>query len=62
MFAHLAAEADRHHAVIVMDTHAEKLARIYAQDMPGLYVVAQRRTIINGPTWTLQRDPQPVSS
>ena len=54
-------EADRHQVVMVMDTHAERLAHIYAQDMPGLRVVAQRRTI-NGETWILQRDPHPVSS
>ncbi len=41
VFAHLAAEADRHQVVIVMDTHAEKLARIYTNDMPGLRVVDQ---------------------
>jgi len=61
VFMHLAAEADRHNAVIVTDTHAEKLAELYTHDMPGLRVVAQRRTI-NGPTWTLQRDPHPVTS
>lgn len=60
VFTHLAAEADRHQVVIVMETHAEKLAHIYTQDMPELRVVAKRRTI-NGPTWSLQRDPQPVS-
>ncbi len=61
VFAHLAAEADRHQIVIVMDTHAENLAHIYIEDMPGLCVVAQRRTI-NGLTITLQRDPKPVTS
>jgi len=43
-------EADRHQVVMVMDTHVGKLAHIYAQDMPGLRIVAQRRTI-NGETW-----------
>ncbi len=62
VFSHLTDEADRHQVAIVMDTHAEKLARIYAQDMPGLRVVAQRRTMLNGRTFTLQRDPHPVSS
>lgn len=61
VFAHLADEADRHQAVIVMDTHAQKLAQIYSHDMPGLRVVEQRRTI-NGHTWALQRDPYPASS
>ncbi len=62
VFTHLAAEADRHQVTIVMDTHAEKLARIYTHDMPGLRVVAQRRTRLSGPTFTLQRDPRPFSS
>lgn len=58
MFTHLAAEADQRNAVIVMDTHVEKLAQLYTRDMHGLRVVAQRRTI-NGQTWSLQRDPRP---
>ena len=57
VFKHLAEQADHHQVVIVMETHAEKLARLYIQDMPGLRVVAQRRTI-NGPTWSLRRDPR----
>lgn len=56
VFAHLATEADRHQVVIVMGTHSESLVRIYTEDMPGLCIVAQRRSI-NGPTWSLQRDP-----
>lgn len=61
VFGHLAAEADQRNAVIVMDTHAEKLAQVYTRDMPGLRVVAQGRTI-NGQTWSLQRDPPPDGS
>lgn len=57
VFKHLAEQADHHQVVIEMETHAEKLAKLYIQDMPGLRVVAQRRTI-NGPTWTLRRDPR----
>lgn len=57
VFTHLAGEADRHHAVILMATHTEKLARIYTQDMPGLHIIDQRRHLVNGSTWTLRRDP-----
>lgn len=46
----------------MVDTHAEKVAHIYIHDMPGLRVIAQCHKIVNGPTWTLQRDPHPVSS
>lgn len=61
VFTHLAAEADRHQVVIVMETHAEKLANIYTRDMPRLCVVAQRRTALSGQRFVLQRDPRPLN-
>lgn len=61
VFPHLAREADRHGAVIVTETHVEKMVPRYMAGMPGLVVVGFRRTI-NGPTWYLRRDLQPPPS
>lgn len=58
VFRHLAAEADRHRAVIVATTLVPKLARSYQADMPGLEVVDdRRRDAIGRHLYDLRREP-----
>lgn len=60
VFHHLADEADRLQAVILLDTRVRKLRRLYLDDMPGLKLVNDtRRDFIGRRIHDLRRDPAP---
>lgn len=54
--AHIAAQADLHQVPIVTDTHSERLALLYVNEIPGTRIVGVRRTLF-GRLWFLRRDP-----
>ncbi len=56
VFAHLAAQADRHRVAITMTTRVPKLAAIYEGDMPGLRVIGTSWTVF-GKLYLLRREP-----